>query len=159
MSLAAIRQFDQRRLRLSSTKKLREASPVWAEGIASVIQAQRNELKRDSEGLFEIVDWKVVNEVARRSGLPGDYPEPLLSRALAGGDAFEERVSNGLPSGAPRQREGAFSHNLVVMGLPITVGVGAAASWADAFSNRNSHRSISRADRHSSCDAEVQRRL
>ena len=114
-------------------KKLREASPVWAEGIASVIQTQRNELRRDSEGLFEIVDWKVVNEVARRSGLPGDFPEPLLSRALAGGDAFEERVSNGLPSGAPRQREGAFSHNLVVMGLPITVGVGAAASWLMHF--------------------------
>jgi hypothetical protein len=113
--------------------KLREVSPVWAAGIGELIQTHRTEFKRDAGELYQFVNWKLINQVTRDSGVSADYPEALLAWAVAGGDRLESRVTGGTPMGGPQPTESKFVRNLVVLGLPVSLGVGAAATWIMRF--------------------------
>jgi hypothetical protein len=112
--------------------RLRQAGPEWGEKIAALIRNHRSELQRDSETLFDVVDWTLVNEAAAASAAPAQYPEALFARVFENSDRFDNRPPGTGSIGVPERKEGLLRRNLVVLGFPVTVGV-SVALWLVSF--------------------------
>jgi hypothetical protein len=94
----------------------------WTRRTAALIQTRQGDIQRESEEFLEGVDWTLVNEVSHAQDPRAQYPYRLLVQVFEQLMPLEPAQLMSGTLGAPKVQRNLLARNLVVLGIPVSLG-------------------------------------